>query len=544
MSETVQKPPIGTGQERIPFWRDSRVLGVLLQIAFVSLFSLSAYFILANINENLDELGPAQFLCRDGSSQRRCALDFLSTDAQFDIAESVVDYVPDDSYWDAIRVGILNTAKAAGFGIILATILGTLTGIARLSANWLVSNIAKWYIEIIRNTPLLLQLFFLYFVFLLGLPGNEEAIQPFGLPIYFSQRGMNFPEIVFMSSWATWLAFIVLGIVQAQVLWIILGQREELTGRIVNRPRWAIISFLIVISIGWVVAGSVSKNEAILVARAARVRDMDDLGDLVTRRLGIDGLNELELELNSGGITQADVDAAALTICAIRESESEVNFTSQLRSRGIPYSSPNRSDRPDQAIAAYAEGVCEIFVAPTATLAAERDLLETSDLQLIVGIPEAPARIDVPVLEGFNFVGGSKLTTEFTAILVALVLFTAAYIAEIVRAGIMAVSKGQSEAARALGLSEGQRLRLIVLPQALRVIIPPLTSQYLNLTKNSSLALAVAYPDLFQVINTIINQSGRSIQPILLMAIVYLSFSIAISLFLNWYNARIALVER
>ncbi len=159
-------------------------------------------------------------------------------------------------------------------------------------------------------------------------------------------------------------------------------------------------------------------------------------------------------------------------------------------------------------------------------------------------LPETPVRLSVPRLEGFNFVGGAKLTLEFSAILLGLVLYTGAFVAEIVRAGILSVSKGQTEAARALGLTETQRLRLVVLPQALRVIIPPLTSQYLNLTKNSSLAAAVLYPDLYRTINTIINQSGRAIQPIIIMALIYLSISLLISLFLNWYNRRIALVER
>jgi len=150
----------------------------------------------------------------------------------------------------------------------------------------------------------------------------------------------------------------------------------------------------------------------------------------------------------------------------------------------------------------------------------------------------------VPRLEGLNLAGGARLTPEFAAILFGLVLSTAAFIAEIVRAGILAVHRGQSEAARALGLSEAQRLRLVVLPQALRVIIPPLTSQYLNLTKNSSLAIAVGYPDLVGVTNTIMNQSGRPVQVIILVMLAYLSVSLSISALLNWYNRRVALVER
>jgi general L-amino acid transport system permease protein len=156
----------------------------------------------------------------------------------------------------------------------------------------------------------------------------------------------------------------------------------------------------------------------------------------------------------------------------------------------------------------------------------------------------APLAVSEPQLQGFNFRGGLSLTPEFAALLIALVVYTGAFIAEIVRAGISAVNKGQWEASRALGLNTGQTLRLIVLPQALRVIIPPLTSQYLNLVKNSSLAIAVGYPDLFNVSRTIVNQTGAEVQVILMVMGTYLSFSLITSLFMNWYNKRIALVER
>ena len=152
--------------------------------------------------------------------------------------------------------------------------------------------------------------------------------------------------------------------------------------------------------------------------------------------------------------------------------------------------------------------------------------------------------MSMPAQEGLNLVGGTRMTPEFAAILFGLVLYTAAFIAEIVRAGILSVQRGQSEAARALGLTEMQRLQLVVLPQALRVIIPPLTSQYLNLAKNSSLAIAVGYPDLVTVTNTIGNQSGRALQVVALVMLAYLSLSLAISALLNWYNRRVAIVER
>ncbi|MCL4805683.1 MAG: ABC transporter permease subunit, partial [Anaerolineae bacterium] len=163
---------------------------------------------------------------------------------------------------------------------------------------------------------------------------------------------------------------------------------------------------------------------------------------------------------------------------------------------------------------------------------------------VLVPVREVPIRISIPRIEGLNFVGGVKLSPNFAAILIGLTIYTGAFIAEIVRAGIQSVAKGQSEAARALGLSESQRLRLVVLPQALRVIIPPMTSQYLNLTKNSSLAIAVGYPDLWSTAFTTLNQSGRAIQVFLIAMGTYLLFSLIISAFLNWYNRRMALVER
>jgi general L-amino acid transport system permease protein len=158
--------------------------------------------------------------------------------------------------------------------------------------------------------------------------------------------------------------------------------------------------------------------------------------------------------------------------------------------------------------------------------------------------PEPPLQPFLPVLAGLNFKGGLRLTPEFAALLFGLVIYTGAFIAEIVRGGILSVSKGQSEAARSLGLTNGQTTRLIVLPQALRVIVPPLTSQYLNLAKNSSLAIAIGYPDLFSISGTIFNQTGAAIEIIVVMMLCYLSMSLITSLIMNIYNRRVMLVER
>ena len=172
-------------------------------------------------------------------------------------------------------------------------------------------------------------------------------------------------------------------------------------------------------------------------------------------------------------------------------------------------------------------------------------------LGAIIGLPlitflvaGAPVTFEYPEFKGFNFVGGTTILPELIALLLALSIYTASFIAEIVRAGIMAVSHGQSEAAHALGLRAQPTLRLVVIPQALRVIIPPLTSQYLNLTKNSSLAVAIAYPDLVAMGGVVMNQSGRAVEIVVIWMIVYLTVSLLTSSFMNWYNARVRLVER
>jgi len=159
-------------------------------------------------------------------------------------------------------------------------------------------------------------------------------------------------------------------------------------------------------------------------------------------------------------------------------------------------------------------------------------------------LPQPPLALSLPEIAGFNFRGGQVLSPEFMALLIGLVIYTAAFIGEVVRAGIQAVPKGQVEAARALGLNPARTLRLVVFPQALRVIIPPVTNQYLNLTKNSTLAVAIGYPDLFAISGTIINQTGRAVEMIAVVMAVYLTLSLITSLVMNWYNRRVRLVER
>jgi general L-amino acid transport system permease protein len=540
MAQSTAPPPLETKssfQTFLSFIFDVRVLGVIGQMVFIVLVVIFAREIGQNFATNANRLGASQFICRDGSSSYRCAYDFMDNEAGFPISDTVLEYNEADSFWYAFYLGILNTLKVAILGVILTSILGTVAGIARLSTNWLLSKVALWYIELVRNTPLLIQLFFIYFGVILAAPALDEALQPLGLPIFLSQRGLNLPSFEFTSSASIWIAFLVLGIIQFQVTWIFLGRREERTGQSSNRIGTGLIVFLIVVGIGWFISSAVSDTQGLLVTKASRVRELEDIEQLMLQRTGINHLDDIDL------LSAEELDAAALNICVLNGSPSETNLTSQLRRMGIPYNI-DRSNRPDQATAEYAEGGCEMFAASKSILAAERSTLETPTGHLIVPIKENPIVLSIPEREGLNMVGGTSLRPEFAALLLTLVLFYGGTLAEIVRAGIQSVSKGQSEAARALGLSEGQRLQLVVLPQALRVIIPPGIGVFLSLAKDTSVGIAIGFPDMYSVSFTTMNQSGRTLQLFLLMMLVYMLISLVFSVLLNWYNERIKLVER
>lgn len=389
---------MGTAPARTPFWRDVRVLRVGAQLLFVLVIAIIANWFYTNLQINLERTGI------------RFGFDFLWTTAGFGISEGL-PFEPTDSYGRAFWVGVVNTLRVIGIGIILATLLGLLAGIARLSSNWLVRQIASVYIETIRNTPLVVQLFFWYTAIFLKLPRVDESIELPG-PIYLSQRGLALPKPYPSESFPLWSYVLAASLVAALIVYI--GQR-------------------------------------IYLARA--------------QRPGFAGL--------------------------------------------------------------WAAGVF-VLIAFGSWLV----------------LPRAPIAWEMPTLGRFNFEGGWQLSPEFAALLAGLVVYTGAFIAEIVRAGILAVPKGQTEAARALGLRPIYVLRLVVIPQALRVIVPPLTSQYLNLAKNSSLAVAIGYPDLFNVANTIINQSGRALEMVFLIMASYLTMSLLTSAFMNWYNRRVKLIER
>ncbi|MBZ5761457.1 amino acid ABC transporter permease [Rhizobium sp. VS19-DR104.2] len=340
----------------------------------------------------------------------RASLTFLNGRAGFDIAQTPIQYSSDSTYLRALTLGLINTLIVAACGIVTATIIGLLVGMGRLSHNWLIAKLSTVYVEIFRNIPPLLVIFFWYKGVLSLLPDVKKAMS-LPLSVYVSNRGVYMPAPIFGAGIWTVPVVCAVGIIGAIVYTRWANKRQLATGK---RPPVLLVNLALII--------------------------------------------------------------------------------------GLPL--------------------------------------------LAFAIAGFPVTFDIPVLGKFNMNGGTVVGPEFLSLYMALSFYTAAFIAEIVRSGIRGVSKGQSEAAHALGIRPGLTTRLVVLPQALRIIIPPLTSQYLNLTKNSSLAVAIGYADLVAVGGTILNQSGHSIEIIGIWMAIYVSLSLITSLFMNWFNARMALVER
>ncbi len=380
-------------------WNDPQFRAVLYQVLVIGGVIAFAAYIVNNTLANLEARGISS------------GFGFITKTAGFDIQQTLIEYHADSPYYKAMIVSLINTLLVSFFGIIFATIVGFTIGIARLSSNWLIARLAAVYIEILRNIPLLLQIFFWYFTVLRLLPSPKGSFQAFDM-FFLNIRGLYLPKPLFEPLfWATTIVF-----VSAVVALVIIA-------------RWA-------------------------------------------RR---------------------------------------------------------RQEATGQQFPTFQVGLGLVIGAPA----------------LVFLVSGMPVEWDIAVLKGFNFKGGVQLYPEFFAMLIALSMYTAAFIAEIVRAGIMAVSHGQTEAAYSVGLRPGPTLRLVVIPQALRVIIPPLTSQYLNLFKNSSLGAAIAYPEIVLVFaGTVLMQTGQAVEIIALTMAFYLTVSLLISLVMNWYNKKMALVER
>ncbi len=392
--------PAGSAPARVAFYNNPKVRAVAYQIALCAIILFLVYEAVDNAIVNLQRAHIAS------------GFGFWDNTAGFDISQTLIEFNSSTStYGRAFWVGLLNTLLVAGLGIVIATILGFIVGIGRLSSNWLVARTCSGYVETIRNIPLLLQLLFWYNAVLKALPDTRES---YTLPFhtFLNNRGFVLPKPIGQSGEGLLWLLILAGLIGALVFRFWARRRQEATGQ--QAPVFMV-------------------GAAMLIVPAA------------------------------------------------------------------------------------------IYI-------------------LLIGLPYT---FDLPQRGRFNLTGGLEVGPEFAALLFGLSIYTAAFIAEVVRAGILAVSRGQSEAAYALGLRPGIALRLIVLPQAMRVIIPPLTSQYLNLTKNSSLAVAIGYPDLVQIFTgTVLNQTGQAVEVVSITMAVYLTISLTTSLGMNIYNNRIALVER
>ena len=399
--------------DKIPFYRDVRFLKVFFQILFVIVVILLAGFFYSNMLNGLRR------------QNLELGLSFLiDSEAGIEISEGI-DFDPSETFLKAFWVGVVNTLKVSILGIFCATVIGFFFGIARLSSNWLIRQIASVYVECFRNIPLILQIIFWYAIMLV-LPVVRESISFFN-SIFINVRGVYIPSLEGTAGLIPWLWYLLSGI---------------------------IITIIVI-----------------------------------------------------------------LGVAAFR-------YFFQFRER-------YETDRPS-FISNIIFGA-KWIAAPTFLIAALVGWLLT---------PEVPFELSRPELQGFNFVGGINFSPEFTALLIGLAVYTSAFIAEVVRSGIQAVVKGQREAARSVGLKESQVLRLVVVPQAIPVIVPPLTSQYLNLAKNSSLAIFIGFPDLFQVGEIMMNQTGQSIPIFAMIMVSYLIMSLTTSAFMNWYNHRITRISR
>ena len=397
MSEYSSKRPGGVNA----IINDERYRSVFYQVVVFGLFIWALFSLIENTQINM------------ATRKMAVGFDFLKNSAGFAVAWTPLDYKPSDSYFMVYWVGIINTLILAGISIVLATFLGFVVGILRLSRNWLVAQIASWYVEVLRNTPLLLQIIFWYLGAFANLPRPKQSIEIFGFEsLVLNNRGLYIPkpqpEDLF---WLTVLAFVG-GLIVAVVLNKRATKKQQETGKYIS----TMVPTLVV-----------------------------------------------------------------------------------------------------------------IFVLPILVF-------------LLTGMP---LDWDLPLLKGFNYRGGGFVLPAMLAVMVALVVYHSAYAAEMVRAGILSVSKGQTEAASSLGLKQSFVMRLVIIPQAMRAIVPPMISLWMNVVKNSSLAIAIGFPDLVSVfMQTSLNQSGHAVEIVAMVMAFYMTVSLTISACLNVYNKKIQLTER
>ena len=379
---------------------DKETRSVAIQVITMALLFAFLFYVVRNAIVNLEAIGKGY------------SFKFLSEPSNYDINQTLVEYTSRSPHTRAALVGIINTMLVAVTGVVIATIIGFVLGVLRLSSNWLINRTVYVYIEYVRNVPVLLHILLVHGIVVNTLPIPKNAINMADGAFFLTNRGFYTPKPLFEP--AMWAVFITL---------------------------------LVAVGFAWWFSRYAKKVQ----------------------------------------------------------------------------------DATGKIYPVFWISIAAIFLGPI----------------LVYFLAGSPMTFEYAALKGFNFKGGLVIRPEFIALTMALSLYTAAFIAEIVRAGIQAISHGQTEAAYALGIKPGRTMSLVIIPQALRVIIPPLSSQYLNITKNSSLAIAIGYMDIVATIGGIsLNQTGREMECMTIVLALYLSFSLIISAFMNWYNKRMKLVER
>jgi general L-amino acid transport system permease protein len=461
---------------------DTRYRSLTIQVVAMLAFMLLAAWIINNAAQNLADLGkPVRF-------------DFLDDPAHYDINQTLIPYNNQDTHLRAAFVGLLNTLLVAVMGCGLATIVGVMIGVLRLSKNWLVARIMTVYVEMFRNVPVLLWIVFFMAILIESFPQpsafrgtTPEATMLLDDSVALTNRGFYVPAVLFSRS--------IGGSAPA-------SEAEEDTA-------------------GTAGIGSNTYGGGRIATGGSRVAT------------------------GGGGISTGQADDSAATRPGAQgeqAAESGRAPSSSVWDWLLILGVFGGSLAGARAIGRWADRRQEATGLRPKTFWIR---LAVIVLPVAIVLVALGAQLSKPELRGFNFSGGIHMRNSLIALWLALSFYTAAFIAEIVRGGILAISKGQTEAAAALGLRPKRIMSLVILPQALRVIIPPLISQYLNLTKNSSLAIAVGYMDITGTLGGItMNQTGRELECVLLLMLVYLMISLLISLVMNWYNNRVKLVER
>lgn len=588
MSMSINKTSNDSG-ESIPFYRNVKIIGILAQAVFLIILFIGIGFIVSNVWRGASSLNiPLGF-------------DWITSRSGIPLSESPIPYEIEQSYGRVLWVGFLNTLKVSLLGVVLATLLGIGTALMRLSSNWVLKQIATVYIESVRNIPLAIQIFFWFTVLLV--PSLPIGVNGYSIGQAFlnNSTGFAIPWPYYNANTTLWLPWLIAAVILGVVLYYFRRNQIIRSERPGNPWLPALTGFFLVSIIGYFVGNSMSSYPENLAF------DLNERSGRFTSYLDTDGDGEFNKRIDEtirGVPLTVMVDAGVLDVIPDKRkesgqtvlssfrfprlnqnefSEASVSFVNPELAEGLSihfdkfpsigriYSDRNGNGKLDSGEDRRTEE--EVASGENAADGYEgtdyRVQLTLTDFQRHL-VTDHYGEIKFPKLEGENtntraeilpaslfawsrpsfptaktlVVGGNSLSIAYMALLFALVFYTATFIAEIVRGGILSVPSGQREAAQAIGLNGSQTFRLVVFPQAMRIIIPPMISQFLNLTKNSSLGFLAGYPEFAKVSEVVLGTSGATVPVILLLIVGYLMISLTFSIILNIFNNKVKLVER